>query len=85
MYPVVDGIYLTGDELPLNKSAHALDVTLMTSIMRDGGGSFSKSSEGLNASQTPSEQCFNSAVIHGSNIIPYPKLQQVHQHLNIFS
>jgi hypothetical protein len=64
MYPVVDGIYLTGDELPLNKSAHALDVTLMTSIMRDGGGSFSKSSEGLNASQAPQ----NNASIRRSSI-----------------
>jgi hypothetical protein len=58
-----------GDELPLNKSAHALAVALTTGIIRDGGSTVSILLKDMNASQA----LFNSATILGSNTFPYPK------------
>ncbi|KAF2787988.1 alpha/beta-hydrolase [Melanomma pulvis-pyrius CBS 109.77] len=70
-YPVVDGTYLTSKELPLYESAPAIDVALMTGIMRDDGGPFSKFSKTLNASQALTEQGFDSADILDK--FPVPK------------
>ena len=72
-YLVVDGTYLTSQELPLNQSAPAIDVALLTGIMRDDGGPFSKFSKSSNASQALTEQGFDAAAILGSNQFPYPQ------------
>lgn len=72
-YPVVDGTYLSSDELPLDGSAPAKDVVVMTGIMRDDGDPFSSFSTSLNASQALTEQGYDAADILGSNQFPVPK------------
>jgi carboxylesterase type B len=71
------------EELPLNKSAPSMDVALMTGIMRDDGGPFSKFSKSSNASQALKEQGFDSANILGSNKFPCP--QGTNTTINIFN
>lgn len=69
-YPVVDGTYLTSNELTLGESATKINVTLMTGVMRDDGGPFSSFSKNLDPSRTLSDQGFNSKDILDSGKFP---------------
>lgn len=80
---MVDGTYLTSDELLLDGSGPAIDVNLMTGIMRDDGGPFSSFSTSSNASQALAEQGYDPADILGSNKFPVP--QGGNTTLNIFN
>lgn len=71
-YPVVDGTYLTSDELELGRFAAPSDVAIITGVMRDDGGPFSAFSGG-NASQALVEQGFEAAEILESNRFPIPQ------------
>ncbi|KAF2260759.1 cholinesterase [Lojkania enalia] len=72
-YPVVDGNYLTGNELPLGKAAPKLNVSVMAGIMRDDGGPFSKFSKSENVSEALTEQGFNPGDILSSAQFPIPE------------
>lgn len=72
-FPVVDGVYLTSDHLPLGESAPKTNVALMLGSMRDDGSPFSKFSSSGNASQALKEQGFDAEKILGSKKFPMPQ------------
>ncbi|KAF2475679.1 alpha/beta-hydrolase [Lindgomyces ingoldianus] len=70
---LVDGTYLTSNELLLNRSASFQNIPVMIGVMRDDGDPFSSFSTSSSPSQALSEQGFNATAILGSNAFAVPE------------
>ncbi|KAF2002360.1 alpha/beta-hydrolase [Amniculicola lignicola CBS 123094] len=72
-FPVVDGTYLTSNELSLDKAAARHNVNLMTGVMRDDGAPYSSLKGSSNATKALLEQGFaNPSSILESKSFPFP-------------
>lgn len=73
-YLVVDGTYLTTDELVLDKSAQGSlsDVHLLQGLMRDDGGAITTYIQTTNVSEAMTADGFNTSVVVESGLFPVP-------------
>ncbi|KAF1948836.1 alpha/beta-hydrolase [Byssothecium circinans] len=70
--PVVDGTYLTSDELLLDGTGSASNAAILTGVVRDDGSPMIPFPKSSNVSQALTEQGYDAAKILDSGLFPVP-------------